>query len=160
MDFSQLKFDANGLIPAIAQDARTNQVLMLAYMNQQSIEQTLETGYATYFNFVPGRRCGRRGETSGTRRSSSPCATTATTRAADGGASRAGVPHGRKSCFSTTCMWMRTRPRPQVILQEDYATIADRAASRGRQLHYLLDNGVENLQEGWRGKPARRLSPR
>ena len=29
MDFSQLKFDANGLIPAIAQDARTNQVLML-----------------------------------------------------------------------------------------------------------------------------------
>ena len=35
MDFSQLKFDANGLIPAIAQDARTNQVLMLAYMNQQ-----------------------------------------------------------------------------------------------------------------------------
>ena len=47
MDFSQLKFDANGLIPAIAQDARTNQVLMLAYMNQQSIEQTLETGYAT-----------------------------------------------------------------------------------------------------------------
>ena len=50
MDFSQLKFDANGLIPAIAQDARTNQVLMLAYMNQQSIEQTLETGYATYFS--------------------------------------------------------------------------------------------------------------
>ena len=35
MDFSQLKFDANGLIPAIAQDAHTNQVLMLAYMNQQ-----------------------------------------------------------------------------------------------------------------------------
>ena len=35
MDFSQLKFDANGLIPAIAQDARTNQVLMLAYMNEQ-----------------------------------------------------------------------------------------------------------------------------
>ena len=48
MDFSQLKFDANGLIPAIAQDEHTNQVLMLAYMNQQSIEQTLETGYATY----------------------------------------------------------------------------------------------------------------
>ena len=78
MDFSQLKFDANGLIPAIAQDARTNQVLMLAYMNQQSIEQTLETGYATYFS-RSRQALWKKGEPPGTRRSSSPCATTATT---------------------------------------------------------------------------------
>ena len=64
MDFSQLKFDANGLIPAIAQDARTNQVLMLAYMNQQSIEQTLETGYATYFS-RSRQALWKKGETSG-----------------------------------------------------------------------------------------------
>ena len=64
MDFSQLKFDANGLIPAIAQDAHTNQVLMLAYMNQQSIEQTLETGYATYFS-RSRQALWKKGETSG-----------------------------------------------------------------------------------------------
>ena len=64
MDFSQLKFDANGLIPAIAQDARTNQVLMLAYMNQQSIEQTLETGYSTYFS-RSRQALRKKGETSG-----------------------------------------------------------------------------------------------
>lgn len=78
MDFSQLKFDANGLIPAIAQDARTNQVLMLAYMNQQSIEQTLETGYATYFS-RSRQALWKKAKPPGTRRSSSPCATTATT---------------------------------------------------------------------------------
>ena len=50
MDFSQLKFDANGLIPAIAQDARTNQVLMLAYMNRESLRKTLETGYTWYWS--------------------------------------------------------------------------------------------------------------
>ena len=37
-----LKFDANGLIPAIVQDAATNEVLMLAYMNAESLHLTLE----------------------------------------------------------------------------------------------------------------------
>ena len=37
-----LKFDANGLIPAIVQDATTNEVLMLAYMNAESLRLTLE----------------------------------------------------------------------------------------------------------------------
>ena len=43
-----LKFDANGLIPAIVQDANTNQVLMLAYMNSESLRRTLKTN-ETYF---------------------------------------------------------------------------------------------------------------
>ena len=38
-----LKFDTSGLIPAIVQDAATNRVLMLAYMNLQSLQLTLET---------------------------------------------------------------------------------------------------------------------
>jgi len=41
--FDNLKFDTNGLIPAIVQDADTNQVLMLAYMNAESLRLTLET---------------------------------------------------------------------------------------------------------------------
>jgi phosphoribosyl-AMP cyclohydrolase len=39
-----------GLIPAIAQDASTGEILMLAYMNQQAFEATLATGKATYFS--------------------------------------------------------------------------------------------------------------
>lgn len=38
-----LRFDANGLIPAIVQDANTNQVLMMAYMNLESLQLTIET---------------------------------------------------------------------------------------------------------------------
>jgi phosphoribosyl-AMP cyclohydrolase len=46
----KLKFNSSGLIPAIAQDAKTGEVLMLAYMNRESLEITLETKFATYFS--------------------------------------------------------------------------------------------------------------
>lgn len=44
------KFDADGLIPAIAQDADTGAVLMLAWMNAEALARTLETGRATYWS--------------------------------------------------------------------------------------------------------------
>jgi phosphoribosyl-AMP cyclohydrolase len=44
------RFDDNGLIPAIAQDADTGQVLMTAFMNRQALDRTIQTGYATYFS--------------------------------------------------------------------------------------------------------------
>lgn len=43
------KFNADGLIAAIAQDAETGQVLMLAWMNKDALAATLETGKATYW---------------------------------------------------------------------------------------------------------------
>jgi phosphoribosyl-AMP cyclohydrolase / phosphoribosyl-ATP pyrophosphohydrolase len=46
--FFEIKFDARGLVPAIVQDASTNEVLMMAYMNAESLHLTLETG-ETYF---------------------------------------------------------------------------------------------------------------
>ncbi len=48
--FDKIKFDDRGLIPAIAQDVRTGQVLMLAYVNRESLARTLETGLATYWS--------------------------------------------------------------------------------------------------------------
>jgi len=45
-----LKFDDNGLIPAIAQDYQTGEILMVAYMNAESLVKTVETGQATYFS--------------------------------------------------------------------------------------------------------------
>jgi phosphoribosyl-AMP cyclohydrolase len=44
------KFDDNGLITAIAQDSRTGQILMVAYMNRQALETTIQTGFGTYFS--------------------------------------------------------------------------------------------------------------
>ena len=45
-----VKFDAKGLLPAIAQDAQTSEVLMLAYMNQEALEKTLTTGQAWFYS--------------------------------------------------------------------------------------------------------------
>ncbi|MBM3157773.1 MAG: phosphoribosyl-AMP cyclohydrolase [Chloroflexi bacterium] len=45
-----VKFDEKGLIPAIAQDAKTGEVLMVAYMNKESLEKTLATGQVWFFS--------------------------------------------------------------------------------------------------------------
>ena len=50
MDFDSFKLDANQLIPCIAQHYQTNEVLMMAYMNKESFEKTLETGRMVYFS--------------------------------------------------------------------------------------------------------------
>ena len=49
-NLQNLKFNQNGLIPAIAQDHVTNEVLMMAWMNEESLNLTLKTGFATYFS--------------------------------------------------------------------------------------------------------------
>jgi phosphoribosyl-AMP cyclohydrolase len=55
---------AGGLVPAVAQDARTGEVLMLAYMNEESFLETLRTGRACYFS-RSRNRLWRKGEESG-----------------------------------------------------------------------------------------------
>ncbi len=49
-DPATLRYDAHGLIPAIAQDAATGDVLMMAWMNAESVARTLETGRVTYWS--------------------------------------------------------------------------------------------------------------
>lgn len=45
-----LDFDESGLLPAIAQDAETGEVLMLAYVSDEAVERTQETGFAHYYS--------------------------------------------------------------------------------------------------------------
>jgi phosphoribosyl-AMP cyclohydrolase len=58
------KFDKDGLIPAIAQDYKTGEVLMLAYMNQESIEKTIKEKKAWYWS-RSRNKFWMKGETSG-----------------------------------------------------------------------------------------------
>lgn len=64
MLIDDLKFDDNGLIPAIAQDAETGEVLMVAWMNAESFQATVETGNATYWS-RSRRKFWVKGESSG-----------------------------------------------------------------------------------------------
>ncbi len=49
-DPATLRYDARGLVPAIAQDAASGEVLMLAWMNAKAVARTLETGQVTYWS--------------------------------------------------------------------------------------------------------------
>ncbi len=59
-----LKFNDQGLIPAVVQDADDNSILMVAYMNAESLQKTIETGKATYYS-RSRKKLWLKGETSG-----------------------------------------------------------------------------------------------
>ena len=63
-DPARLSYDANGLIPAIAQDHRTGEVLMLAWMTAEAVARTVATGRVTYWSRSRGAFWVK-GETSG-----------------------------------------------------------------------------------------------
>jgi len=60
----KLKFDQSGLIPTIAQDAKTSEVLMMAWMNEESLRLTVSSGLATYFS-RSRKSLWKKGDTSG-----------------------------------------------------------------------------------------------
>lgn len=62
MDFSKL----DGLIPAVVQDDRSDEVLMVGFMNEAALARSRETGFATFFSRTRGRLW-TKGETSGNR---------------------------------------------------------------------------------------------
>jgi phosphoribosyl-AMP cyclohydrolase len=62
----QIRFDANGLVPAIAQQHDTGEVLMLAWLNRDSLTETLATGRVCYYS-RSRKALWRKGETSGQR---------------------------------------------------------------------------------------------
>jgi len=64
MDIENLNYDDKGLIPAIIQDSISFNVLMLGYMNKDSLQQTLNTGEVTFFSRSK-QRLWTKGETSG-----------------------------------------------------------------------------------------------
>ncbi len=59
-----VKYNAEGLIPAVTQDIRTDEVLMLAYMNEESLKKTIETGLVHYYS-RSRQKLWLKGETSG-----------------------------------------------------------------------------------------------
>ena len=63
-DISEIRFDANGLVPAVVTDAASGKVLMLAYMNEESLKKTVETGLATFWS-RSRQELWTKGETSG-----------------------------------------------------------------------------------------------
>ena len=146
-----VKFDERGLVPAIAQDVKTGAVLMLAYMNEESLKLTLETGYATYYS-RSRQKLWKKGEESGhvqkVRAIRYDC---------DGDTLLLQVEQtgpachtGEYTCFHHTLSELIEGEAPSkgsAVLQEVYNVILDRMANpvEGSYTNYLLDKGVEKI---------------
>ena len=64
LELAKIKFDEHGLVPAVVQDVKTNAVVMLAYMNKESLQLTVQTGY-TWFWSRSRQELWNKGATSG-----------------------------------------------------------------------------------------------
>ena len=151
LDASKIKFDDKGLVPVVTQDIKTGAVLMLAYMNAEALQRTLDTGYAVYFS-RSRQSLWKKGETSGhlqkVRAVHYDC---------DGDSllmlveqAGAACHTGEYTCFHNELLSLTEgsvrAPSPQII-QEVYNVIADRKIhpKEGSYTNYLLDKGVEKI---------------
>lgn len=144
-----LKFDSNGLIPAITVDAVTNEVLMQAYMNKEALEKTLETGEAHYWS-RSRQKLWHKGEESGhfqkVKAIYADC---------DGDSLLIAVEQvggvachtGSRSCFFNEIKKFGDQDGNVKVLRVLADTIKDRAENpkEGSYTDYLLAKGVEKI---------------
>ncbi len=149
LDFSEFKTDDSGLIPCVVQDYRTNQVLMLAYMNRESYEMTCQTGKMTYYS-RSREELWCKGDTSGhyqyVKELRLDCDNdTILAKVHQVGAA---CHTGAYSCFFKELAkkdYIDTNPL--TILEEDFATIMNRKENpkEGSYTNYLFTKGIDKI---------------
>ncbi len=143
----ELKYDEKGLIPAIIQDYQTKEVLMLAYMNQESFEKTLETK-RTWFYSRSRQKLWNKGETSGNYQEvvniSYDCDedTLLIEVIQQGSACHT----GNKSCFYRTITELEEKIKHEIIYNV-FETIKDRKENPKDESYtnYLFKEGIDKI---------------
>lgn len=147
--FSEFKLDDHGLIPCVVQDCKTNEVLMVAYMNEESYQKTLETGKMTYFS-RSRQELWLKGETSGhfqyVKSLSIDCdKDTILAKVQQIGAA---CHTGNHSCFYRELISKEYEDMsPTAVLTEVFDVIMDRKAhpKEGSYTNYLFDKGIDKI---------------
>ena len=143
LDINSLKFDERGLIPAIVQDARTREVLTLAYMNAESLARTIETGQ-TWFWSRSRNELWHKGETSGNTQSvvslASDCDNDALVVLVEPAGPACHT--GARSCFD-----LAPHEDFGLLLARLYELIETRERDRpeGSYTTYLFDHGLDKI---------------
>lgn len=143
-DLKDIKFDEHGLVPAIVQDARTREVLTLAYMNQESLARTLASG-ETWFWSRSRNELWHKGETSGNTQQvvniSSDCDSDAIVVLVNPAGPACHT--GARSCFAIE----HEEEQSGGLLHELYALIQSRQEERpeGSYTTYLFDKGLDKI---------------
>ncbi len=149
MDFSEFKLNSDGLIPVIVQDYKTNEVLMMAYMNEEAFEHTVKTGRMTYFSRSRQSQWVK-GETSGhfqyVKSLTIDCdKDTLLAKVEQVGAA---CHTGNRSCFYTTIVGADYDAKnPLQVFESVYDTIVDRRLhpKEGSYTNYLFDKGIDKI---------------
>lgn len=149
MDFSAFKTDEHGLVPCIVQDYRTNQVLMMAYMNQESYRLTCDTGRMTYFS-RSRQQLWCKGETSGHYQYVKELLLDCDSDTILAKVHQVGVAchTGEMSCFfKTLAKKDYVDTNPLTILEEDFTTILNRKEhpKEGSYTNYLFTKGLDKI---------------
>ena len=144
IDPENVRFDPNGLVPAVVQDARTREVLTLAYMNRESLARTLETGQ-TWFWSRSRNELWHKGATSGNTQDvvsvTDDCDNDAIVVLVEPAGPACHT--GARSCFDVE----HTAAIDGGLLHELYALIKSREQERpdGSYTTYLFDKGLDKI---------------
>ena len=147
--FSEFKLNEAGLIPVVTQDYKTNEVLMVAYMNQEAYEQTIATGKMTYFS-RSRNELWVKGATSGhiqyVKALSLDCDNdTILAKVSQVGAA---CHTGNRSCFFKELVKKEyDDTNPLTVFEDVFATIMDRKQNpkEGSYTNYLFDKGIDKI---------------
>ena len=147
--WNELKKNNDGLVPVIIQDYRTEEVLMMAYMNEQAYYDTLSTGKMHYYSRSRDEQW-LKGETSGhfqfVKSLTADCdLDTILAKVKQIGAA---CHTGSRSCFFNEIAKKEyTEKNPQMVLDSVYSVIADRKVNprEGSYTNYLFDKGIDKI---------------
>lgn len=149
MDFSEFKLNSDGLLPVIVQDYKTNEVLMMAYMNEEAFEHTVKSGRMTYYSRSRKEQWAK-GDTSGhyqyVKTLTIDCdKDTLLAKVEQIGAA---CHTGNHSCFFQPIVGSDSDAKnPLLVFDSVYATIKDRKRNpkEGSYTNYLFDKGIDKI---------------
>ena len=149
IDFSELKLNSDGLVPVIVQDYRTNEVLMMAYMDEEAFEHTVKVGRMTYYSRSRKQQW-IKGETSGhfqyVKSLTVDCdKDTILAKVEQVGAA---CHTGNRTCFFQTIVGNESDAKnPLQVFESVYSTIMDRKLhpKEGSYTNYLFDKGIDKI---------------
>lgn len=149
LDFSRFKLNGDGLIPVIVQDYKTNEVLMMAYMNEEAFNNTVTSGKMTYYS-RSRQKLWLKGETSGhfqyVKSLKLDCDNdTILAKVSQVGAA---CHTGSRSCFFQNLVEKEfDSSNPMNVLEEVYSVILDRKnhTKDGSYTNYLFEKGVDKI---------------
>lgn len=149
MSFEDFKLNSDGMIPVVTQDYKTNEVLMVAYMNQEAYEKTIATGKMTYYS-RSRQELWTKGDTSGHYQYVKSLTLDCDNDTILAKVSQVGAAchTGSRTCFFQPLLEKEyDHTNPLTVFEDVYSVIMDRKEhpKEGSYTNYLFDKGIDKI---------------